>query len=76
MVFPELKLKSYKKLNSPINDSLVVYDEIIDTPDIASIDSNDKKAKHKNDYRIFQTTLFPTILLLINVISCHYCIKY
>ena len=58
MVFPELKLKSYKKLNSPINDSLVVYDEIIDTPATASIDSNDKKAKHKNDYHIFQTTLF------------------
>ena len=63
-------------MKSPIDDSLVVCDEIIDTSDTVPIDSNNKKAKHKKDYHIFQTTLFLTILLLLNVTTCHYCIKY
>ena len=63
-------------MKSPIADSLLVCDEIIDTPDTEPIDSHKKKAKHEKYYHIFQTTFFLTLLLLINVTTCHYCIKY
>lgn len=54
-------------MKSLANDSVITCDEIIDMPEIVSIDSLNKKTKCKMDYYIFHiiSSLTITLLLLI-----------
>ena len=57
-------------MKSHINDSVIKSDEIKDTPETLSSNSNIKKAIYKMDYYVSQTFLLITILLLIIVTIC------
>ena len=60
-----------------IDNSVIICDEIIDTPHTVSINSDINKTKYKMDYYILHTFLLVTILLLNIVIICyHYTLPY
>ena len=55
-------------MKSLINDLVITYDEIIDTPDNELIDSLNKKLRYKMDYYVFHSILLVTIRLLLLII--------
>ena len=61
-----------------IDNSVIICDEIIDTPHTTvSINSDINKTKNKMDYYILHTFLLVTTLLLNIVIICyHYTLPY
>ena len=69
-------LKNHGYMKSVIHDSLMARDEIIDTPETVSINSNYKNVVYKMDYYIFHTLLLVTTLLLIIGTTCYYCIRH
>ena len=69
-------LKNCNCAKSLIDDSVIPSDEIVDTLETVSINSNDNKATHKMDYYILLTFLLVVILLLIIATICCYCIKH
>ena len=69
-------LKNCNCAKSLIDDSVIPCDEIVDTLETVSINSNDNKATHKMYYYILLTFLLVAILLLIIVTICCYCIKH
>ena len=65
-------------MNEKPDNSVITYDEIVDTS--ASIDSNSQTTTYKMDYHVFHTFLLITIryirysliLLIILAINCYY----
>ena len=62
-------------MKSLIVDSVITCDEVIGTLDTVPINSNDEKATYKVDYYILHIFLLVTILILVIVTICYYCIK-
>ena len=69
-------LKNCTDEKSIIDGLVTICDEILDTSETMSINSNDKKGTYKMDYYIVHTFLFVTIVTILALIIVTICIKH
>ena len=62
-------------MKSLIDDSVITFDEIKDTLDTSSKNSNDENIAFETDYYILNTFLSVTMLLLMIIIVYNYYTK-
>ena len=62
-------------MESLIDDSVITFDEIKDTLDTSSKNSNDENIAFETDYYILNTFLSVTMLLLMIIIVYNYYTK-